>query len=44
MLYKIRTYYVNHGGTGILGDLKEKRIPPAEKRTLLCTSGHNSVK
>lgn len=40
----IRTYYLNHGGTGILRDLKEKRIPPAEKRTPLCTSVRKSVK
>lgn len=37
-------YYLNHRGMGILGKVKEKRIPPAGERNPMCTSVYHSVK
>lgn len=45
MLYNIRTYLLfKPWKNGNSWDIKEKRIPPTEKRTFTCTSIYNSVK
>lgn len=45
MLYNRRTYLLfKLWKNGNSWDIKERRIPPAEKRTPTCTSIYNSVK